>query len=130
VDTEKLLASLSREQRELHDRGRAAFSVCAACHQPDGEGMQGLAPALAGSRWVNGSPEALVRIVLNGKADQLAMPSLRALDDDTIAGILTFVRLAWGNEAPPVTAATVQEIRSAVAARDEPWSDEELEPLR
>jgi mono/diheme cytochrome c family protein len=54
--------------------------------------MKGLAPALAGSQWVNGSPQALVRIVLNGKVDQLAMPSLATLDDATIASILTYVR--------------------------------------
>ena len=93
--------------------------------------MKGLAPALAGSPWVNGSPEAVVRIVLNGKVDQLAMPGLgSALDDETIASILTYVRRSWGNEASTIDARTVQSIRAVVAHRDEPWSDEELQPLR
>ena len=130
LDVEKLLAALSPEQRALYHRGRDAFAVCAACHQSEGQGMQGLAPALAGSRWVNGSPQALVRIVLNGKADQLAMPGLATLDDETVAAILTYVRRAFGNEAAPVAAQTVREIRTEVAARDEPWSEEELEPMR
>jgi mono/diheme cytochrome c family protein len=130
IDTEKLLASLTPEQRALYHRGHEEFAVCAACHQSEGQGMQGLAPALAGSRWVNGSPQALVRIVLNGKADQLAMPGLAALDDATIAAILTYIRRSWGNEAPPVSVPAVQEIRSVVASRDEPWSEEELEPMR
>lgn len=93
--------------------------------------MKGLAPALAGSPWVNGSAQALVRIVLNGKVDQLAMPGLgSALDDATIASILTYVRRSWGNEAAPIDANTVASIRGVVSHRDEPWSDEELQPLR
>ncbi|MFL6620899.1 MAG: c-type cytochrome [Povalibacter sp.] len=130
VDTQQLLASLTPEQRGWYERGRDAFAVCAACHQPEGQGSQGLAPALAGSRWVNGSPEATVRIVLNGKADELAMPSLAALDDETVSAILTFVRRSWGNEASPVSPQTVRQIRTIVAGREEPWSSEELEPMR
>ena len=93
--------------------------------------MKGLAPALAGSAWVNGSPEAVVRIVLNGKVDQLAMPPLGgALDDETVAAILTYVRKSWGNDAAPISADRVQSIRSLVSHREEPWSEEELQPLR
>ncbi|WP_153067430.1 c-type cytochrome, partial [Steroidobacter cummioxidans] len=131
VDTAASLAKLTPEQRALYDKGRGSFAVCAACHQEEGQGMKGLAPALAGSQWVNGSPQAVVRIVLNGKVDQLAMPGLgTALDDETIASILTYVRRSWGNEASPIDARTVKSIRGVVSHRDEPWSDEELQPLR
>ncbi len=130
VDKEQLLASLKPEERTWYERGSRDFAVCAACHQSEGQGMQGLAPALAGSRWVNGSPEALVRIVLNGKADELAMPSLASLDDATLSAILTYVRRSWGNEASPVSPQTVRQIRSVVANRDQPWNSEELEPMR
>nr|WP_298723470.1 c-type cytochrome [uncultured Steroidobacter sp.] len=131
VDTAASLAKLTPEQRALYDKGRSAFAVCAACHQEEGQGMKGLAPALAGSQWVNSSPQAVVRIVLNGKVDQLAMPGLGgALDDEAIASILTYVRRSWGNEASPIDARTVKSIRDVVSHRDEPWSDEELQPLR
>lgn len=131
VDMAASLAKLTPEQRALYDKGRTAFAVCAACHQDEGQGMKGLAPALAGSQWVNGSPQAVVRIVLNGKVDQLAMPGLgAALDDETIASILTYVRRSWGNEASPIDPRTVESIRGVVSHRDEPWSDEELQPLR
>jgi glucose/arabinose dehydrogenase/mono/diheme cytochrome c family protein len=130
VDTAALLAKLTPEQRALYDKGRSAFAVCAACHQPEGQGMKGLAPALAGSMWVNGSAQALIRIVLNGKVDQLAMPALGTLDDATIAAILTYVRSSWGNDAAPVSPSMVESVRSLVSHRDEPWSDEELQPLR
>jgi len=131
VDMAASLANLTPEQRALYDKGRTSFAVCAACHQEEGQGMKGLAPVLAGSPWVNSSPQALVRIVLNGKVDQLAMPGLgAALDDETIASILTYVRRSWGNEASPIDSRTVKSIRDVVSHRDEPWSDEELQPLR
>lgn len=130
VDRAALLSNLTSEQRALYEKGRSAFAVCAACHQDQGQGMTGLAPALAGSPWVHASSEAVIRIVLNGKADQLAMPPLATLDDETVAAILTYVRKSWGNDAEPVSPETVKWIRSLVAHRDEPWSEEELLPLR
>ena len=131
VDTAAALEKLTPEQRALYEKGRTSFAVCAACHQDEGQGMKGLAPALAGSPWVNSSPQALVRIVLNGKVDQFAMPGLgSALDDETVASILTYVRRSWGNEASPIDPRTVEAIRGVVSHRDEPWSDEELQPLR
>jgi len=40
-------------------------SYCAACHQYDGQRM-GEAPPLAGSPWVTGPEERLIKIVLHG----------------------------------------------------------------
>jgi len=81
-------------RRSVHalERGREAFAVCAACHQQDGQGQEGLAPPLVGSRWVTGDAGALVRIVLNGKrTGDSAMLPLRSLDDETIA-VISHVR--------------------------------------
>ena len=49
-------------------KGRAIFlKVCAACHQPDGMGKEGVGPPLTGSEWVLAPQgDRLVRIVLNG----------------------------------------------------------------
>ncbi len=130
IDTTQALASLSERQRELFDRGKQEFAVCASCHQPDGQGQEGLAPPLVGSRWVNGNVDALVRIVINGKTSGAStMPPLRALDDETIAAILTYIRRSWGHRAPPVAPSTVRYIRGQIDARHEPWADAELEPM-
>jgi mono/diheme cytochrome c family protein len=92
--------------------------------------MQGLAPALVGSRWATGGLDALIRIVLNGKTtDGSTMPPLRSLDDETIASILTYIRRSWGHESEPISAAQVQSVRGQVEGRDEPWTDAELEPM-
>jgi glucose/arabinose dehydrogenase/mono/diheme cytochrome c family protein len=130
LETAQPLAALSAEERAQFERGRSEFALCAACHQPNGEGMSGLAPALVGSPWVTGGYSALVRIVLNGKqSGETAMPPLKALDDDVIAAILTYIRRSWGHESPAVTQGQVQAVRSEVENREEPWSEAELEPM-
>lgn len=110
--------------------------VCAACHQPHGGGNAGVAPPLAGSDWIAGPPERLARVVLhglygpiqvNGQTWNLHMPGLAAaFDDEKIAGVLSYIRRAWGNAAPPVEPALVAAVRKETAARTLPWRAEEL----
>jgi mono/diheme cytochrome c family protein len=130
IDTSEALVSLTPEQQAAFEKGKQAYATCAACHQPSGEGMSGLAPPLVGSRWVNGGVDALTRIVLTGKTSgEMTMPPLGALDDETIANILTYIRRAWGHRSDPVSATQVQWVRSQIENREEPWTDDELEPM-
>ena len=127
-ETADIAARLTPEQKTLFEQGRTQFAgLCAACHQPNGEGLSGLAPQLLYSNYVLGNESNLVRIVLCGKSSEgLVMPPLRTLDDKAIAGVLTFVRQSWGHNAPPVTPAAVAAVRREVGTREEPWTDEEL----
>jgi mono/diheme cytochrome c family protein len=126
IDEATALATLSDLERKRFERGREEFKLCAACHQPQGQGMAGLAPPLVGSPWVNGGMGAVIRIVLQGKTNgEMTMPPLAALEDDKIAAILTYVRRAWGNEASPVTEGEVQAVRSETRLREEPWNETE-----
>ncbi len=123
---------LTAGEKEQFERGRLQFAtICAACHQPNGQGLLGLAPSLVNSRWVQDDPRILARIVLNGKAQEnLIMPPWKMmLNDGAIAEVLTFVRRSWGNEGDPVTAALVAEARRDTAAREQPLSDYDLETL-
>ncbi|MGH7957974.1 MAG: DUF7133 domain-containing protein, partial [Opitutaceae bacterium] len=123
---------LSVAEQELFDKGKAQFvALCAACHQPNGQGLAGLAPSLVYSRWVRGDPRILARIVLNGKVQEnMVMPPWKAaLDDENIAAVLTFVRRSWGHEADAVAPSIVAEARAATAARVEPFSDADLEEV-
>ncbi|MFZ9745385.1 MAG: PVC-type heme-binding CxxCH protein [Opitutaceae bacterium] len=117
----------------LHDAGRTAYNLtCAPCHQESGSGLVGLAPALAGSPWLQRSDEVLVNIILHGKENPgrgLVMPPWRQLDDAQIAAILTYVRREFGNDARLVSPVRVKELRAAAGSRDRPWSDRELEAL-
>lgn len=113
--------------------------ICFACHGPDGKGVISsdgltLAPPLAGSPRVLGSPEALVRIVLHGLVGEVdgknylgLMIPQNANDDRWIAEILTYVRNSFGNSAATITPEQVAKIRAA-AGQHAPYTLAELAP--
>jgi mono/diheme cytochrome c family protein len=98
---------------------------CAACHAAKGEGVAGLVPTLAGSASVQSeTPTSLLQVVLlgtrsvgtEGAPTASAMPPFGwLLTDDQVAAVTTYVRNAWGNAAPPVTAGEVSSARSSFA---------------
>ena len=50
-------------------------------------------------------------------------------DDESLAGLLTFLRRAWGHGDAPVTSQTVARIRTATLDHPEAWTAEELVAL-
>jgi len=123
---------LAPAEQVRFDKGKAQFAaLCAACHQPEGQGLVGLAPPLVYSRWVLADERILASIVLHGKADEnLVMPTLKAaLDDDAIANVLTYVRNSWGHAAGAVTPEAVARVRTMTASREEPWNEIDLAEL-
>ncbi len=119
--------------QQLFEAGRTAYNLtCAACHQETGDGRQGLAPGLVGSRWLQAGDEVLARIVLHGKENPgrgLVMPPWRQFDDQQLAATLTFIRREFGNQAKPVPPAVVAAVRATTASRTKPWTDAELDAL-
>jgi mono/diheme cytochrome c family protein len=119
-------------------RGKAMYEkTCALCHNTDGMGKPGQFPPLAGSEWVTApGPNRLIRIPLIGLAGpikvkgqdwNLAMTAMGAsLSDDDLAAVLSYIRQAWGNKAPPVTAEQVKAIRAELGNRTQPLSADEL----
>lgn len=113
-------------------------SVCSACHQPNGMGVPGAFPPLAGADWVSGNPEILAAALLhglvgpievNGVAYNGAMPPWgAALSDDDVANVLTYIRSAWGNDSAAVEPELVAPIRGAHVDRA-PWTAEELRKI-
>jgi mono/diheme cytochrome c family protein len=97
-------------------RGGEIFNnVCIACHQPDGKGVEGIYPMLAGNPLVTlDDPTYLITTILNGRG---GMPRFdTTYSDEDIAAIATFVRQEWGNEGAPVTAEQVAEVRASYVA--------------
>jgi mono/diheme cytochrome c family protein/glucose/arabinose dehydrogenase len=128
---------LSPEHQRLIALGKEQFlTACAACHQPHGGGLPNVAPPLGGSQWVTGPAERLVRIVLHGlygpvevggERWNLHMPGFgAAFDDEKIAGILSYVRRAWGNVADPVEVDFVAKVRRGTESRTMAWNAAEL----
>ncbi|HMS18792.1 MAG TPA: cytochrome c, partial [Planctomycetota bacterium] len=56
-----------------------------------------------------------------------AMPAVTGLSDDQLAGILTYIRRAFGNEGEPVTPEQVAAVRAEHRSRGRPWTAAELE---
>ena len=98
---------------------------CATCHQKDGNGLpEAQFPPLAGSEWIQGDENRLIRLTLHGLVGPIEvkgvkytgavpMTPFKFLKDEEVADVLTFVRNAFGNKAAPVTAQSVQKVRAA-----------------
>ena len=127
---------LTTAQQNRFDAGKALYSAtCAACHQPHGLGLEGVAPPLADSEWVTGPVGRLGRIAINGvrgpirvgdRRFGLEMPALGVLDDEQLASIFTYIRREWGHAASPVDADVVKQIRTTIAGRQDAWTEAEL----
>jgi mono/diheme cytochrome c family protein len=131
---------LTPSQQEFVAAGKVLYTaICAACHLPNGIGQEGLAPPLAASEWVTGSPDRLSRIVLHGlsgpievlgKTYTMDMPGLGpALSDEQIAQILSYIRRDWGHEATVVEPAAVAAVRAATKDRASSWTAAELQKI-
>jgi mono/diheme cytochrome c family protein len=112
--------------KEALAHGAALYkNHCADCHGANGEGgrdAQGVVYVpLAGNRKVLlESPANLIHIVVNGgfppttagNPRPYGMPPFGpSLKDEEIAVLATYVRAAWGNAAPPVSALDVLDAR-------------------
>jgi mono/diheme cytochrome c family protein len=131
------IVPLTEPQAALFEKGKVVYtSLCAACHQPHGYGLDGLAPPLVDSEWVLGKPDVPARIVMHGLAGpmkvgsrtwNLAMPPLMQLTDEEVAGVLTYIRREWDHNASPVDTKLVTEIREKYKGRVM-WTADELMP--
>lgn len=123
---------LSASDIELYKHGAEVFmreGHCVTCHQIDGKGLPKLYPGIEDSEWVAGNEERLVKIVLRGLWGKLEYkgftyngpesttppmtPFASLLNDKDVAGVLTYVRNSFGNNAKPVHPDTVARIRKA-----------------
>jgi mono/diheme cytochrome c family protein len=103
--------------------GALQFDIhCGTCHLPTGLGSVNTAPPLVGSAIAQTTnPATLINLVLYGPQHSLEKPSPQwrakawrempafdqQLSDEDAAALLTYVRNAWGNAAPPVAARDV-----------------------
>ena len=113
-----------RADPAVMEKGKIQFMMCAACHGQQGEGTAA-APPLAGSEWVMGPAENLIRIQLRGLRGPITvkgreydiaggMAPMAYQNDDQIAAVLTYLRQSFGNNAPAVEPAQVAALRGEV----------------
>ena len=100
--------------------GAALYAAhCVACHQPDGNGAEGLAPPLAGvlEKWakVAAGREYLAQVMVSGMVGSVIsrgvkyngnMPSAAELSDDELSAVMGYV-LSSFNASPLQIPATL-----------------------
>jgi len=116
--------------KEVYMKAAAGGGMCFTCHQPNGEGLAGQFPPLAGSDWVLGDKERLIKISMYGLMGEIDVNGVKynnvmappgippgSLTDDQIANVLTYIRNDWGNSASAVSADEVATVRSSLKGR-------------
>jgi len=85
---------------ELFAQGEKVYNrTCAACHQPNGQGVPGVFPAIAGSAVATGPLEGHLGMVINGSQTNPAMQAFGAqLPEVDLAAVITYQRNAFGND--------------------------------
>jgi len=132
---------LKAEHAKLYLLGHEVYhreAHCATCHQEDGKGLPAaMFPPLDQTKWVQGSPERLIKLTMHGLhgpinvkgkqyPGQVPMTAFKALNDKEIAGVLTYVRNNFGNNAPAISPELVTKLRKETADKESFYSPEEL----
>ena len=139
---EEIVTHLKGAERELFIKGKEIFArdgYCSTCHQPDGKGLTASGfPALAGTPWVTGNEERLIKIALKGIYGPIEVNGIKypgqvpmtpfagLLNDDELAAVLTYVRNDFGNKASVISATKVKAVRDATKDKTGFYSPEEL----
>lgn len=111
---EQRLLAMSMSEAELMQLGESVYlGSCAACHQPNGQGIPGVFPSLVGTDMVLNDLPAHIDIVVNGKNGTAMQAFGNQLSLRELAAVITYERNAWGNSTGDlVQAADVNEYKN------------------
>lgn len=108
------------DHAQMMEKGARIFTeVCAACHQPQGQGLPGAFPPLAKSDFLMADKKRSISVLKNGLQGEIdvngakfngVMPQLN-LDAASIASVLTYVRNSFGNGGGDVTIDDVNAVK-------------------
>ncbi|UXN02932.1 cytochrome c [Bartonella sp. HY406] len=122
IDTQKTTKLLTDAAPDMPLGARLYLDNCNACHFANGRGAPQVFPQLDGASIVNAKdPSGMIDVILHGarlpstkqRPADLAMPSFAyRMNDEEVATLVTFLRHAWGNNAPKVDAKDVAKIRA------------------
>jgi cytochrome c oxidase cbb3-type subunit 2 len=145
-DTSKSLPTWLAAQidsgKEIYMKAAPGGGLCFTCHQPNGQGISGQFPPLAGSDWVLGEKERLIKISIHGLMGEIEVNGVKynnvmappgippgSLTDQQIADVLTYIRNEWDNSASAVSPEEVATVRLTVKDRAamQMWTAAELQ---
>ncbi len=82
----------------LMEQGEKVYTTsCVACHQPGGQGIPGVFPAITGSAIATGDIAAHLDTIMNGRPGTAMQAFAGQLSDADIAAVTTFQRNGLGN---------------------------------
>lgn len=135
-------SALTGKALDLYTAGREIYAkegYCITCHQPDGKGLAASGfPPLAGTSWVSGNDERLIKIALKGLMGPIEVdgknypgqvpmtPFGGLLKDEEVAAVLTYVRNSFGNQGPAVMPEKVKKVRAETESKKDFYSPDQL----
>lgn len=142
-DNRKELVISVSDQTDDRTRGFELYQMyCGTCHGMDGKGMEGLAPPLYQSEYVDGPPEHIALVMLNGLQgpitvhgkiyeSALVMPGIKHNPDITdrdINDIIAFIKSGFTSKPKwfKIKESTITALRAATADRKEMFTEAEL----
>jgi len=137
------LAAQIDSGKEIYSKLAPGGGMCVACHLPNGQGQPGAFPPLAGSDWVLGDKDRLIKISIHGLQGEIMVngdkyvgvmqgfgqPLASPLNDQQIADVLTYIRNEWGNSVSAISPEEVKAVRDAEKDREltSMWTAAELQ---
>ncbi|MCB0668997.1 MAG: c-type cytochrome, partial [Saprospiraceae bacterium] len=141
-EKEEVATHLEGAARDLYVKGKEIYEregYCITCHQEDGNGLlSSYFPPLAGTEWVMGNQDRLIKIVLNGMMGPIEIkgkeypgnvpmtPFGGLLNDEEVAAVLTYVRNSFTNRASVIEPERVRKVREASSGKKGFYTAEEL----
>ncbi len=142
-DDRKELVMSSHDRTDNRTRGFLLYNTyCGTCHGMDGKGIENLAPPLYQSEYVDGPPERLILVMLNGLQGPITvhgekyeaaavMPGIKNnpdITDEKILNILAYLKNGFTSQ--PIwfrmDKEVVSNLRAQTADREEMFTEEEL----
>lgn len=115
------LAGLFISQAADASEGENVYKkYCQACHQPNGKGMQGVFPPLAGNTNIKDNPDYIAKTIINGKSGAItvngtnyngAMPPMGYLKDADISTLVNYINTEFADGGETITAEAVASLR-------------------
>lgn len=113
VIVDKTLAQQMTDGKNIFTR------TCFACHQSEGQGIEGIFPPLAKSDYLNADVNRAIKTVINGQQGEITVNNVKYnsimtsqhLSDQEISDVLTYVYNSWGNNKKVVTPQMVKQNR-------------------
>ncbi len=95
---EQRLLAMNMSMDESMALGEKVYNAnCAACHMPNGEGLQGVFPALKGSQIALNDQPKHIDVLINGVSGTAMQAYAKQLSMSELAAVVTYERNAWGN---------------------------------